>query len=202
MNVQGLFPIPIGTANLDRAFTTKEINFVKSLDFVKNEGNAASSNTYVLESDVLKDLKSFILTNLNLYLENSNPLPKNKNLEIYITQSWFNYTRLNEYHHKHYHLNSFISGVFYIDVDPKTDSITFEESYPHKTLGYTPDRWTPFNSETWNVPVKNGDLLLFPSTLTHFVKNKEVDRERLSLSFNTFLRGTLGVTKELTELIL
>ena len=82
MNVQGLFPIPIGTANLDRAFTTKEINFVKSLDFVKNEGNAASSNTYVLESDVLKDLKSFILTNLNLYLENSNPLPKNKNLEI------------------------------------------------------------------------------------------------------------------------
>jgi hypothetical protein len=202
MNIQGLFPIPLGITNLNRSITNDEINFVKSLDFTKNKGNAVSASRYVLQSIYLTDIKSFILNNINLYLENSNPLPKNKDLEVYITQSWFNYTRLNEHHHKHYHHNSFISGVLYFDVNQETDSITFEVTYPHKTIGYIPDKWTPFNSETWNIPVKNGDLLLFPSTLIHFVKNKEDDRERLSLSFNTFLKGTLGESSDLTELIL
>jgi hypothetical protein len=33
----------------------------------------------------------------------------------YITQSWLNYTETNQYHHKHEHPNSLVSGVFYVN---------------------------------------------------------------------------------------
>ena len=32
-------------------------------------------------------------------------------VEIYITQSWLNYTEPGQFHHKHAHPNSFVSGV-------------------------------------------------------------------------------------------
>jgi hypothetical protein len=44
--------------------------------------------------------------------------PKN-NIELYITQSWLNYTEENQYHHRHEHPNSVVSGVLYFDSDKK-----------------------------------------------------------------------------------
>ena len=43
----------------------------------------------------------------------------------YITQSWLNYTETNQFHHKHSHPNSYVSGVFYINADKKVDKIKF-----------------------------------------------------------------------------
>ena len=48
--------------------------------------------------------------------------PKN-DIDLYITQSWLNYTKENQYHHKHEHPNSVISGVLYFDSDKKNDTI-------------------------------------------------------------------------------
>ena len=39
-----------------------------------------------------------------------------------------------------------------------------------------------------------------PSTTVHKVKTKKDSNERISLAFNTFIKGTLGHAKELTEL--
>ncbi len=47
------------------------------------------------------------------------------NITPYITQSWLNYTETNQYHHKHQHPNSLVSGVFYINCDDKFDKIKF-----------------------------------------------------------------------------
>ena len=46
--------------------------------------------------------------------------------------------------------------------------------------------------------VGTNDLVLFPSNLVHMVE-KVVGKERISLSFNTFLKG-IGENKELTGL--
>ena len=48
-----------------------------------------------------------------------------KNVKPYITQSWLNYTRANQFHHRHEHPNSFVSGVLYINADKATDRINF-----------------------------------------------------------------------------
>jgi hypothetical protein len=42
-------------------------------------------------------------------------------------------------------------------------------------------------------------FLLFPSILIHDVDKNETDVERVTLSFNTFVRGTIGGKAQLSE---
>jgi hypothetical protein len=56
-----------------------------------------------------------------------------------------------------------------------------------------------FNSTSWWFETGTNDLVLFPSNLTHMVE-KVVGKERISLSFNTFLKGYIGEDIELTGL--
>jgi hypothetical protein len=43
---------------------------------------------------------------------------------------------------------------------------------------------------------------MFPSSLTHMVETKEGTNTRISLAFNVFIKGTIGVNSLLTELTL
>ena len=55
----------------------------------------------------------------------------------------------------------------------------------------------------WSFPVATNELILFPSWLSHQVRvNEKATTDRISISFNTFVRGTFGSRKDLTELIL
>ena len=56
------------------------------------------------------------------------------------------------------------------------------------------------NSETFMLPCKPGDLILFPSSLRHSVPINTTNKNRISLSFNTFVSDTLGSENELTHL--
>ena len=59
-----------------------------------------------------------------------------------------------------------------------------------------------WNSQSWWFSIKTGDIILFPSSLTHMVETKEGTNTRISLAFNVFIKGTIGDNKLLTELIL
>ena len=48
--------------------------------------------------------------------------------------------------------------------------------------------------------MKMGELIIFPSSLTHSVRANQSDEERISLSFNTWAKGSLGSERELTYL--
>jgi hypothetical protein len=52
---------------------------------------------------------------------------------------------------------------------------------------------TPYNCLEWDVPVQTGQLLFFPSSVRHGVPPRE-DRttDRISLSFNTFVKGLVS----------
>ena len=50
------------------------------------------------------------------------------------------------------------------------------------------------------IPLKKGDLILFPSNLSHSVPANQSDEERISLSFNTWCTGSLGDIRSLTYL--
>ena len=45
------------------------------------------------------------------------------------------------------------------------------------------------------MPVKTGDIVLFPSNLMHSVPKTEHDHTRVSLAFNSFWEGELGFVK-------
>jgi hypothetical protein len=54
--------------------------------------------------------------------------------------------------------------------------------------------------KAWWFEVGTGDLVLFPSSLTHMVETVKGDQTRISLSFNTFPVGNIGEEVSLTGL--
>jgi len=200
MIINSLFATPIYKTNIDRAFTKQELEFVnkQKKHCVKNKGNFNTKNNYILNNKEFKNIKFFLDTCCNDYLHKV-ICPKN-NVNLYITQSCLNYTEKNQYHHKHNHPNSIISGVFYLNADNKNDTITFTN--PNHVMQIKPDikEHNIWNSETWWYPLETGQLILFPSTTKHQVDIKKGNNTRVSLAFNTFYKGTLGTSAGLTEL--
>ena len=201
-NINGIFPTPVYISKLNRELTNKELSFIDKtkLDVYKNEGNTTSNDNYILNHKVFKELKTDLDLRVKDYF-NKIISPAN-NITPYITQSWLNYTEKNQYHHKHEHPNSFISGVFYINCNEEFDKIKFFKKFNYEIIKPQVKDWNIWNSESWWFPVKTGDIVLFPSSLTHMVESKEGDNTRISLAFNTFIKGTVGNNKSLTELIL
>jgi uncharacterized protein (TIGR02466 family) len=198
-NISGIFPTPIYISKLNRELTNKELSFIDKtkLDIYKNEGNSTSNDNYILNDKAFKNLKEQLDLIIKDYFDKI--ISPANNITPYITQSWLNYTETNQYHHKHQHPNSLVSGVFYINCNDQFDKIKFfKEDY--KIIKPEVKEWNIWNSESWWFSVKTGDIILFPSSLTHMVETKEGTNTRISLAFNVFIKGTVGSNKELTEL--
>jgi uncharacterized protein (TIGR02466 family) len=199
--INGIFPTPIYISKVDRKLTTLELKFVdkNKKDFYKNDGNITSKNNYILNEKSFVNIKKELDLKVQDYFDKV--ISTVNNITPYITQSWLNYTETNQYHHKHAHPNSLISGVFYINCHEKHDKIKFYNDR-HQTIKPEVKDYNIWNSETWWFSVKTGDVILFPSSLTHMVETKQGDNTRISLAFNVFIKGTVGNNKNLTELIL
>jgi len=199
--IHQLFPIPVYVSKLGRQLTEEEsktINKCKKKTHL-NQGNIISEDTYVLENKTLKHLKEDLNEKVVDYFEkiigSDNPIAP------YITQSWLNYTKANQYHHQHFHSNSYVSGVFYLNADPKVDHIKFYRSH-FPEIEPLVTKYNIFNAKSLWFPVETGNVVLFPSSLSHGVDKKIGANTRVSLSFNTYFKGTIGSQADLTELVL
>ena len=199
VNIQPLFPLAIGFANLGRELTKTETKTLLELEQRPNDGNTTSKNYQVLSLPALKNLKTFMDTALQDYYQKV--YQPRFDVKPYITLSWTNYTTPGQFHHKHAHPNSFVSAVFYIKANPEVDRIFFYKD-AYNQLDIPPAEWNAYNSKSWWFPAEPGRLILFPSGLQHMVETVQGEDTRVSLSFNTFLQGTLGDEKELTRLSL
>ena len=198
--IDDLFPIAVYRNNINRNFTEQELQFVNNQqnNCVKNEGNIYTEDNYILNRKEFKNIKIFLEDCCKDYLEKI-ICPEN-NIELYITQSWLNYTKENQFHHKHSHPNSVVSGVLYFNCNK--DSIKFYNSNINHTIKPLIKNYNFWNSETWTFPTKTGELFMFPSSLNHGVDIKKENNIRISLSFNTFYKGVLGSDTALNKLIL
>lgn len=197
MNLYTVFPTSVGKFELGRELTDKEKEFVYTAEKRPNMGNQSSAENYVLKNKVLKNLNKFIFDSANEYFQ-SIYKPRD-DVKLYITQSWLNYTEPGQFHHKHAHPNSFISGVFYVNADATKDKIFFYKD-GYQQIKLPPTEWNLYNSESWWFEAGTGVLYLFPSSLTHMVETVSATETRVSLSFNTFLKGNIGDNYSLTEL--
>ena len=202
--LNGIFPIPVYFAKRDSNLSPKEEKEIEKIveeGMYKNTGNSNSNNNYIFNGK-LKNIKQFCEQQLKIYVEQViNP---KEELDFYITQSWLNVTKPGEYHHHHSHQNSIISGVFYISTE-EDDKITFTDPNVRlkELIKFETKEYNLWNSTTWFFPSNNNELVLFPSWLNHKVEpNKKATTDRISISFNTFVKGILGSRKDLTELIL
>ncbi len=197
MNINNLFPTAVGFAKLGRDLTARELEFIIGQVRYQNEGNTTSENRKLLDCVEMTDIREFIEDAMIDYFKTVIE-PKN-DVTPYITQSWSNYTEPGQYHHKHAHPNSIISGVFYPQANRETDRIYFYKD-GYERIKFTTDKWNIWNSESWWYETGAGDLIIFPSNLTHMVQTKQGDGTRISISFNTFLKGYIGSDESLTGL--
>lgn len=196
-----MFPVGVVKTNIGRPFTEEELGVVEyhKTRTLQNSGNVYSAETRILDKE-LADIKQFINYGIEAYVQ-SIIAPKSDNLEFYITQSWLNYSLPGQFHHRHPHPNSIISGSFYFNADPKYDNILFHKEL-YEPISIEPSTQNMFNTRKHSVEVATGDLVIFPSNLEHSVPNTKSTEMRISLAFNVFAKGDFHPTDSLSQLTL
>ena len=194
-----LFPYPLMVCARNYAFGDDEKAYISELEMIGNVGNFASDNDKVLDCEELSSLRRFIDEQGLVYKKKLLQM-KDEN-EIYITQSWVNKSGPGQFHPKHKHPNSVISGVIYVDdnEDGRLPPIRFHRSADMFPLDFSFDALNESNADCRSFEAVQGSLFLFPSLLEHDVEINESDRVRTSISFNTYVRGTVGSRDKLTE---
>ena len=200
-SIQGLFPINILFDNFKSGLTEDQMDFVTNREWFHVRSmnpNLRSSATDILDSEQLLDLRKFIDDTISVYASKVMGIT---NAEFYITQSWANRNPTGREHHIHNHPNSIISGVFYVKSKAETGAIRFHKANEvNRTIHFSDIDFNNYNSPYADVYVENNDLILFPSTLSHSVNVNEDSEDRISIAFNTFVRGGLGSIDSLTKL--
>lgn len=194
-----LFPIPVAFFKLGFELTKKEYMFLLNQEMRQSKSNRASVNTYLLNNAELTRIKSRVEECVTEYAQE---IWKAK-VDPFITQSWLNFNAPGESHHMHSHSNSLYSGVLYVDVEDGRDRISFYQS-GYQQIKPIYKEWNQWNSDSWWLPIKSGEIIIFPSSLVHDVDNVPdglTKKTRVSLAFNTFAKK-IGSNEGLTELIL
>ena len=200
----GMFPTPVYVAKRDSDLIPREEREIEKIireGMHKNADNSTTNNHDIFNGK-LEKIKQFCEQQIKIYVDQViNP---KEELDFYITQSWLNVNRPGESHSEHWHQNSLISGVFYISTE-EGDRIKFLDPNVNvnQQILFEPKEHNLWNSSGWFFPSIVNELILFPSWLNHKVEpNKNATTDRISISFNTFVRGTLGDSAKANELIL
>tara|TARA_R110000803_G_scaffold113439_1_gene181800 strand:+ start:1510 stop:2136 length:627 start_codon:yes stop_codon:yes gene_type:complete len=191
-----LFPTPLLIVPYKESID-EEIKYLKSISYRKQVGNGnfRSDDSYILRDDKFKKIKTFLSNSVDVFTKN---VLQSKQ-RIVITQCWANRNPPGSKHHEHVHPNSIISGVMYFHMDEKLPPIQFSKER-QDGMKLNAEKFNHFNSETFMLPCKAGELILFPSSLKHSVPINQGEEDRISVSFNTFCIDILGSEESLTHL--
>ena len=185
-----LFSYPLYLSRTTHNLSLNEYNII--LDEKQNtelnyDNNLISNNKYILNK--LPKLKSYIEDEMHNYFYNV--MEYGETQKIYITNSWSNYNKPGTKTHMHKHPNSLVSGVYYI-VDGDAPPIEFHSNDSKYLFSLNVKRGNLYNSNrVWFNPI-NHHLFLFPSTLMHEVAVNKSNATRISIAFNTFIKGPTG----------
>ncbi len=102
-----------------------------------------------------------------------------------ITGLWANIAAPGGAARMHAHPNNFLSGVYYVQVQPGADTINFHDPRPQTGIIRPPvTELTAYNTDQVVVQVEAGTMVIFPAWLMHSVDPNRSGRERISVSFN------------------
>ncbi|MEH6586236.1 MAG: TIGR02466 family protein [Halioglobus sp.] len=114
--------------------------------------------------------------------------------DFVITDSWANVNPPGHSHMSHTHPNNFLSGVYYVKapegsgdiefLDPRQQALVLQPRVKAQTLQ---------NAWKQRVTPMDGQLLIFNSWFQHQVKENLSQEDRISISFNIMLKGSVGV---------
>jgi len=191
-----LFPTPLLIVPYEQSID-EELAYLKTISYREQQqnGNYRSDDSYLLRQEKLKNIKNFLGESVNKFTTDV----LNSKQRLVITQCWANRNPKGSKHHEHVHPNSIISGVMYFQINEKLPPIQFAKTN-QAGIKLNPEKYNHVNSESFMLPCKPGELILFPSSLKHSVPINQGDEDRISISFNTFSIDILGSEQSLTHL--
>lgn len=136
-----------------------------------------------------KELFSWIQKGLD-FIKNSQ---YRDSIELKITECWATKTGKFQKHHTHTHPNSIVSGIIYLTDHTEAGTQFFTPSPWHWT-----DSFIKIGKEGANtnavatISPKIGKIIFFPSNLQHATLPNLTSTTRYTISFNTFISGTIG----------
>tara|TARA_R110000824_G_C14939479_1_gene649634 strand:+ start:61 stop:666 length:606 start_codon:yes stop_codon:yes gene_type:complete len=197
MEVLNLNAIPIAHEGNVYSINKKELNVIKNIKYRKpNRGFYISETIALLENKTLASLKKFIIEKAKEYTRNVLEIKD----QIYLTQSWSTINPTNASHPPHTHANAFISIVYYAQCKDGDLEFNLESNSIRKCFNfdYTIDKFNIYNSHTWTLPVKTGDIVLFPGHIRHGSLPNKSPESRIIVGANFFIKGNLGSKKAIS----
>ena len=196
-NISNLFSVPVYQSTDPHEVTDDELKFVRSLDVrppvVDVNGKpfvSPSEDFQVLDSPEFSSIKKYSREHLDTYIYDV--IKISREIEFYFTESWVNYMDKGGSHPPHTHPNSIVSGVFFIHGDPCPIHFLKNDNFPFSGFSLNVTEKNNVNANTYEFYNYPGVLLLFPSTTPHTVFENQSDYVRVSLSFNTFIKGKIS----------
>ena len=191
-----IFPTPVLITKYENSFE-EEFKFIQNLRYIeqKENKNFKSDDTYLLRHKELSKINDFFKESLNNFTQTI----FNTKQRLVVTQCWTNRNPPGSKHHEHIHYNSILSGVFYFRQSKTLPPIQFSKAV-QDSFKLSPEKYNVLNSETFLLPMVDGELVLFPSSLRHSVPTNKGNDTRYSMSFNTFSIDELGSKESLTHL--
>jgi len=197
ITITPLYAIPLYHTNLTNVDLSIH-KFLKEQELVRMPANTAdySVNKNILDANECKPLKEQIQAHVENFIFDQLQVSK-KSIPT-IEKSWVNRYGPGDFAQTHFHRNSLLSGCYYIETLPNSGNIVFQKDRSFNNLfdasvdmGFD-NPTNIFNSTFWPVSPVTGDLILFPSHVSHGVSKNITDQFRFSLAFNVFPRGQLG----------
>ena len=188
-----LFPTPLFVTEI-QGFTNEELEFVKQTSlysrYKDQQGKLVGSDRFdIIHLPEMSRICSFIQKQLDLYAKEIMSIPN----QLFPTISWLNIVQPGAYHYQHHHVNSIVSGVLYFTENPAPIEFHTEQNCVRNPLKMFPTKYNQYNTHSTTVEIKQGTVLIFPSYLEHSVMRSVADSDRISLSFNTWINGTIGL---------
>ena len=191
-NVRPLFPTPLYSTNIGVDYDIP-LNILINVNEGDKGGGISLDQEYLLKT---KSLKKSIDKEIEIYLRKYLRLKTTVGLKHQC--SWILVHKKGDFSPKHYHRNSWLSGIYYYKVNPNSGRVVFSNTPPFSWTCSLMDPssevedFNSINSHEYRVTPKEGDLFLFPSQLEHKSYPNESDDDRISISFNYTLHGKWG----------
>jgi len=201
--ISAVFATPVYKSDNLYKLTNEQLDYLKTLEMIKNKGgNFLTTRKDIMNDESMKDFKHWCLLNVRAFAKQ---LGASERTSFYITQSWMNRNPPHSYHHTHMHPNSIFSCIYYVEGDKCP---TYFYRYDDRTsfgnfAFYENDKGSnAFTATKAGVMNEVGRLVIFPSSMVHDVDNNESDKDRVTISFNTFIRGEMGEPENSNHLII
>jgi uncharacterized protein (TIGR02466 family) len=111
---------------------------------------------------------------------------------IYINNMWGNISDGRSAHPIHIHQNSYFSGILYLNMPEGAGDTKFHCPIMTSVM-IRPEfnNYNNYNSATYNIKPKTGNVVFFPSWIPHSVEESSYDfqEERITLAFTCMFRA-------------